>query len=50
MNFHQMVCALILWRSVLGLLTRKFHQFLTELSDRDMSDFSFPYGSLSKYQ
>ena len=26
-----LVCALILWRSGLGLLMRKFHQFLTEL-------------------
>ena len=28
--------------SVLGLLMGKFHQFLTELSARDLSDFWFP--------
>ena len=27
----------------------KFRQFLTELSDRDMSIFSFPDNNLSKY-
>ena len=27
-----MVCALILWRSGLGLLMGKFHRFLTDLS------------------
>ena len=28
----------------------KFHQFLTELSARDMSDFSFPGDNFCKYQ
>ena len=31
-----LVCALILWRSGLGLLMGKFHQILTELSVRNM--------------
>ena len=44
------VCALILWRSGLGLLMGKFHQFLTELSTHDTSVFSFPDDNLSKYQ
>ena len=44
------VCALILWRSGLGLLMGKFYQFLTELSARDTSVFSFPDDNLSKYQ
>ena len=35
------VCALILWRSALGLLMGKFRKFLTELSARDRSVFSF---------
>ena len=35
------MCALILWRSALGLLVGKFHQLLTELSARDTSVFSF---------
>ena len=30
-----LLCALILWRSALGLLMDKFHQFLTELSAHD---------------
>ena len=37
-----MVYALILLRSGLGLLLGKFGQFLTELSACDMSEFSFP--------
>ena len=37
-----LVCALILWRSGLGLLMGKFRQFLTELSARDTPIFSFP--------
>ena len=40
------VCALILWRSGLGLLMGKFRQFLTELSARDMPIFSFPDNNL----
>ena len=36
-----MVCALILWRSALGLLIGKFSQFLTEFSVWDLSVFSF---------
>ena len=43
-----LVCALILWRSGLGLLMAKFHQFLMELSARDMPIFSFPDYNLSK--
>ena len=35
------VCALILWRSGLGLFMGKFCQFLPELYARDMSAFSF---------
>ena len=33
--FTNLVCALILWRSGLGLLMGKFHQCLTELSAHD---------------
>ena len=44
------MCALILWRSGLGLLIGKFHQFLTELSARNTSLFSFPDDNFSKYQ
>ena len=36
-----LVCALILWRSTLGLLMGKVRYFLTELSARDTSVFSF---------
>ena len=35
------ICALILWRSGLGLLMGKFCQFFTELSAGDTSLFSF---------
>ena len=35
-------CALILWRSGMGLLMGQFRQFLTALSARDTSVFSFP--------
>ena len=45
-----MVCALILWRSGLGLRTGKFRQFLTELSARDTPMFSFLDDNLSKHQ
>ena len=45
-----LVCALILWRSDLGLLMGKFRQFLTELSARDTPIFSFPDDNLSKHQ
>ena len=45
-----LVCALILWRSGLGLLMDKFHQILTELSARDRLIFSFPDDNLSKFQ
>ena len=44
-----LVCALILWTSSLGLLMVKFRQFLTELSARDMPVFSFPNNNMSKY-
>ena len=49
MDFHQTVCALISWKSRLGLLIGKIRQFLTELSARDTSVFSFPDDNLSKY-
>ena len=45
-----LVCALILWRSGLGFIISKFHQFLTELSARNKSIFSFLDDNLSKYQ
>ena len=43
-----LVCALILWISGLGLLMAKFCQIFTELSARDTSIFSFPDNNLSK--
>ena len=36
-----LVYAMILWRSGLGLLMGKFHQILTELSAHDISIFLF---------
>ena len=42
-----LVCALILWRSGLGLLMGKFHQILTELSAPDRPIFSFSGDNLS---
>ena len=42
------VCALILWISGLGLLIGKFHQILMELSARDTPIFSFLGDNLSK--
>ena len=45
-----LVCALILWRSGLGLLMGKFRLILTELSARDTPIFSFPDDNLSKHQ
>ena len=51
MNFSpNLVCALILQRSGLGLQMGKFSQFLTDLSACHMSVFSFPDDNLSKYQ
>ena len=50
MDFHQTVYALILWRSGLGLLMGKFRQFLTGLSARSTSVFSFQDDNFSKYQ
>ena len=44
------MCALILWRSGLDLLMGKFSQFLTELTARDRSVFSFPDDNFRKYQ
>ena len=41
-------CALILWRSGLGLLMVKFCQIFTELSARDTPIFSFLDDNLSK--
>ena len=46
----KLVGALILWRSDLGLLMDKFHQFLTELSASGKSIFSFPDENFSKCQ
>ena len=43
-----LVCALILWRSGLGLLMGKFCQIFMKLSARDMPIFSFPDYNLSK--
>ena len=45
-----LVCALILWRSGLGLLMDKFRQFLTELPAHGISLFSFKDNNLSKSQ
>ena len=50
MDFCHLVCALIFWRSGLGLLMGKFRQFLTALFARDMLIFSFPDENLSKHQ
>ena len=43
-----LVCALILWSSGLGLLMGKFHQILTEFGDTPI--FLFPDDNLSKCQ
>ena len=45
-----LVCALIMWRSDLGLLMGKFRQILMELSARDTPIFSFPDDNMSKHQ
>ena len=45
-----LVCALILWRSDLGLLMGKFRQSLEELSAGDTPIFSFLDDNLSRYQ
>ena len=45
-----LVCALILWRSGLGLLMGKFSQILTELSAQETPVFLFLSDNLSKYQ
>ena len=42
--------ALILWRSGLGLLMGKFRQCFTEFSARDTPIFSFPDDNLTKHQ
>ena len=39
---RNLICALTLWRSVLGLLMGTFRQIFTELSARDTPIFSFP--------
>ena len=44
------VCALILWRSGLGLLMGKFRRILTELSARDTPIFLFQDDNLNKDQ
>ena len=44
-----LVCALLLWKSGLGLLMGKFGQIL-EFSARDTRIFSFPDENLSKNQ
>ena len=43
-----LVCALLLWKSELGLQIIKFHQFLTELSACNLSIFLFVDNNLSK--
>ena len=43
-----LVCALILWRSGLGMLMGKFRQIFTVLSARDTPIFWFPDDNLSK--
>ena len=45
-----LVCALILWRSALGLLMGKFHPFWTELSACSSSVVYFQDNNLSKSQ
>ena len=51
MDFHQTwECALILWRSGLGLLMNKFCQIFAKLSARDTPIFSFSDDNLSKSQ
>ena len=45
-----LACALILWRSALGLLIGKFLQLLTELSARNTSVFYFQDNNFSKSQ
>ena len=45
-----LICALILWRSALGLLMDEFRPFLTELSARNTSVFYFQDNNLSKSQ
>ena len=45
-----LVCALILKRSGLGLLMGKCRQILTKLSARDTPIFSFPDDNLGKSQ
>ena len=45
-----LVCALILWRSGVGLLMGKFHQILTELSAQETPIFSFLEDNLCKCQ
>ena len=49
MDFHQTVCALLLWRYTLGLLIGKFVNFW-QLSAQDMSVFSFLDNNFSKCQ
>ena len=50
MDFQQTVCALILWRSGLGLLMSKFRQILTVICLRHAHNFHFPDENLSKCQ
>ena len=45
-----LVCALILWRSGLGLLIGKFLQFFIELYAHYTSGFLFPDDYFSKFQ
>ena len=44
-----LVCALILWRSGLGLLMGKFRQFFTEFIAQETALFSFTNHNFSKY-
>ena len=43
-----LICALILWRSGLGLLMSKLHQIFTDISARDRPIFLFQDDNLNK--
>ena len=47
---QNLVCTLILQTSGTGMLMGSFCQFLTDLSSRDTSVFSFTDDNFSKYQ
>ena len=48
-DFH-LACALMLWRSGLGLFMGKIRQVLPELSARDTFILAFPGDNFSKYK